>query len=161
MYSLKSFFDKWVYASVYALAKEARPHKEEQPINVTGSTFIEMVQGMVGGGINASRVTHCPSKIKSGPIHEVFQMLVFKDDGPTVHSPEYAPYYPAGLQFRNMGALHLVPPKFIPWAIELMKFIMTCYDDEKVILNRGEFIVVSMQKLRNDSAYFDTFACVF
>ena len=116
---------------------------------------------MIGGGINASRITHFPAKIKSGPIHEAFQLLIFKDNGVTVHSPEYAPYYPVGLKLSNIGGLHLVSPKFIAWAIELMKFIITCYDDEKVVLNRGEFIVVSMQKLKNDKVHFDAFAQVF
>ena len=64
VFSLKSIFEKWIYSSVCDLAKEARPEEEEQRIDETGTTFIEMMQGMVGGGINASRKTHCPAKIK-------------------------------------------------------------------------------------------------
>ena len=89
-----------------------------------------MMQGMVGGGINASRKTNCPAKIKSGPIFDAFQMLIFKDDIATagrVHLEEYELYYPAGLQFCNMGGLHLVPPEFISWAIGIMEFIPRRY----------------------------------
>ena len=88
--------------------------------------FIEMMQSMIGGGINASRIMHVGQKVKSGPIFDAFKMLTFKDNSAIAYSPEYAPYYPEGLQHRNMGGLHLVPPKFVQWELDLMKFIANC-----------------------------------
>ena len=120
--------------------------------------FLENVQGIIGGGINASRITHCPAKVTSGLNLDVFNLLIFKDDGVTIYSPEYLPFYPEGLQHRNKGGLHLVPPNFMPWAIDLMKFIDECYTDEKIILNRCEFIAISLDRLRKDDAHYNAFS---
>ena len=42
-----------------------------------------------------------------------------------------------------------------------MKFIISCYKDKKIVVNRGDFIVVSLQKLRNNNAMFEAFSGVF
>ena len=54
-----------------------------------------------------------------------------------------------------------MPPIFVQWVLDLIKFIANCYNDEKIITNRCEFIAVSLQKLRNDGDNFDAFGRVF
>ena len=68
VYSLKVLFDEWTYRSVYELVDEARPAKGEEEFDTMNPIFLENVQGIIGGGINASRITHCPAKVTSGPI---------------------------------------------------------------------------------------------
>jgi hypothetical protein len=69
----------------------------------------------------------------------------------------YEKYNPEGLQFSNMGGLYLIPPDFIPWSVELMRFIVDSYKKENIVENRSEYIAINLDNLRKNTPIFASF----
>ena len=132
--------------------------KKTPKVDVTDELFLETMQKMVGGGIRAAKFQFCAKKSNDSPLNKLFQELVFKDDGSSTISTDYDKYNPVGLQHCNTGGLHLIPEPLIPWSIELMRFIIDSYADEKIIVNRGEYIAVSLLNLRKDNSIYTLFS---
>jgi hypothetical protein len=130
---------------------------ESAPIDTTSSLFISSMQKMVGGGIRAAKLEYCPTRSKKDDAYELFQNLYFTHDTTEPISVEYKRYYPSEIEWANSGGLHLVHLDFVPWSIELLKFIADCYKKENIVINRREYIALSLTKLRNDKALFAMF----
>ena len=134
------------------------PAEQNTIVDVTCPIFLETMQKMVGGGISAAKSQYCPaSKVNSSSATNLFETLVFRDDGSVTIPSDYMQYYPNGLQHCNTGGLHLIPPNLIPWAIELFRFIVNSYRKGNIVENRREYIAVSLNKLRKDDTIFKAF----
>ena len=52
----------------------------------------------------------------------------------------------------------MISEPLIPWSIELLRFIVDSYAEEKLFVNRGEYIAVSLLNLRKDNRIFKLFS---
>jgi len=96
---------------------------------------------MVGGGLRAAKNQFAPKE--EG---DLLESLTFSHDGISEMPAGYEKYNPEGLQFCNMGGLHLIPSPFMPWSVELFRFIVDS-------LGFGAFTKVGAKKvgsLRDD-----------
>ena len=159
VWSLKTFFDEWVYASVKEMIQSSNPSlvTKSPKVDVTDERFLETMQKMVGGGIRAAKIQFCTKKCEDITFKNLFHALVFKDDGSSQIAPEYEAFNPDGIKYCNTGGLHLIPQSSIPWSIELLCFIIDSYADDRIMINRGEYIAVSLLNLCKDKTIFASF----
>lgn len=88
----------------------------------------------------------------------LFDALTIQDNERSEPIPaEYEQYYPESLQHCNKGGLHLVSLPFVPWALALQKIIANCYKRENILVNRREYIAVSLDKVRKNKDLFESF----
>jgi len=146
-----SFFDSWVYDAVSEIAAASKNLPASALVDVNDTTFIITMQDMVGGGLKAAKSDYCPTGTDADDAFNLFQAVVFKHDVSTGSvDPDYDKYNPPQLQHSNTGGKHLVSLKFIPWSIELMRFIIDSYRKENIVANRREYIAMNLTKLRKD-----------
>ena len=51
----------------------------------------------------------------------------------------------------------MVGKQFVPWSVELMRFIVESYKKENIIANRRDYIAVNLEKLRKDRSNITSF----
>ena len=152
VHSSKQFFGDWLYAAVIEMVNSSRPKAAGETVDVTCNIFIEAMQKMVGEGLRAAKNQFAPKE--EG---DLLEALTFSHDGISEMPAGYEKYNPEGLQFCNMGGLHLIPSPFMPWSVELFRFIVDSYKKENIMENRGEYIATSLSKLRKN----DTIVAAF
>ena len=52
----------------------------------------------------------------------------------------------------------MITEPLIPWSIELLRFIVDSFAEDKLIVNRGEYIAVSLLNLREENTIFKLFS---
>ena len=160
-----SFFDSWVYSAVTDIASKPKSSSssaaETTGVDVDSVLFITNMQSMVGGGLKAAKKEYCPTSSEADDFHELFEKIVLKHDVATgsVHA-DYDKYNPPELQHANTGGYHLVALTFIPWSVELMRFIVDSYGGGHIVTNRREYIAVNLAKLKNVKVVFQQFKTI-
>jgi hypothetical protein len=165
--TIKTIFDKCLYDSVSQLVPKSSGESTIVEIDTKDTLFVSTMQTMIGGGISKAKNKFKPktkdtSHEQNGngthsSITLLFERLFFHHDVKTSMQPEYKEFYPREIEFANLGALHLVSQEFIPWAIELFKFIALGYRPENILMNRREYIVKHLAKLKKETFLYDQF----